>query len=401
MEALTNDQLKFLEILAAALKGEQFKGALTENIDSLRQIAAKQNMWPLILDCVSGQLKEHPRYNKYYSEALRAVTRQLKQEYRLNEICEALSNAGIPHIVLKGVSCKRYYPNPQSRTSGDEDILIPWEKYPATDKLLTSLGFQCEDAFTPQQAREEREAHYRAGDNSLYLEVHLNAVGRENKRNRRLNEYFDDAFSHTEQAAFDEYTFYVLEPTWQLMHLFSHFYRHFYEQGAGIRQMVDILMCIRKDGERIRWEKIERFLRESHTEKLFAAMLQTGRHYLKMELIVPDKLQKKTDPVPLLYDMFEGGAFGDAREERKYMEIVSSEVDSGKAAMAEALFPSRIKLSYRYPKLYEKPFLYPVYIVRRWVDLISEYGGNKRKLELVQKGLKQGKDRKRMLKFYR
>ena len=56
-------------------------------------------------------------------------------------------------------------------------------------------GYTSEDEFDPDKVQDEREVHYRAANGTLYLEVHLNAIGRENQQ-QRLTDSFDDALDH-------------------------------------------------------------------------------------------------------------------------------------------------------------------------------------------------------------
>lgn len=96
-----------------------------------------------------------------------AIRQQVVQSEELASVCELLESEDIRYVVLKGVSCRRYYPNPDARPSGYEDILIDWRDYRKCDSLLKENGYICEDEFDPDKVQDEREAHYRAANGTL------------------------------------------------------------------------------------------------------------------------------------------------------------------------------------------------------------------------------------------
>lgn len=51
------------------------------------------------------------------------IRQQVVQSEKLACVCELLEPENIRYVILKGLSCRRYYPNPDARPSGDEDIL--------------------------------------------------------------------------------------------------------------------------------------------------------------------------------------------------------------------------------------------------------------------------------------
>lgn len=408
---MNTQQRDFLKIISAALINQppDFLGyQLPENWKRLHKISSEQKLSPMIYD----QLYRLPAFQrapdslqqKWMGEAVAAAGRQVIQTESFARVCEELTRRGIRYVVLKGISCRVWYAHPELRPSGDEDILIDPENLKVCHEVLRELHFTNEESINVPDIEEEQEITYLAQDGSLYLEVHLNAIGKENAMQKQLNEQFTNLLDKTEQITFEGHNFYVLEPTGQMIQLMSHFYKHLYGSGVGVRQMIDLLLGIQKLSDRIDWDKFGQFLKEHHMQKLFAAILNAGTDYLHLELenIPGTFIRKKVRPEALLDDMFAGGIYGfGENNDRKLSGFTAVEIDSGENKWKRILFPSRIRLGDRYPKLREKPYLYPYFVVKRWFELFLEYGSGKEKRELLKKRMSIAEKRKQVLNYYR
>ena len=401
----------FLKIISAALTGQtaEFTGYRTEEEwKCLYKISVHQNLSPMIYE----QIYRLALYtvvapdirNQWMSETVAAAGRQIVQTERFAKLCETLQEHGIRYVVLKGISCKIWYPKSELRPSGDEDILIDPGDLQKVDEILKTLHFINEESIHVPDVKEEQEISYLAQDNSLYVEVHLNVIGKENQMQRHLNSRFYDSLDQTEEIMFEGHRFFVLEPTTQMIQLMSHFYKHFYGSGVGVRQMIDLILGTQKLSGRIDWKQFEKFLEESHMRKLFAAILNAGTDYLHLDLSMVPKgfVNKSVRPEILMEDMFTGGIYGfGENNDRKLAGFSAVAIDSGESKWKRILFPSRIRLGSRYPKLREKPFLYPCYILRRWWELFGEYGTGREKRKLLKKRMTIARKRDKVLKYYR
>lgn len=408
---MNTQQRDFLKIISAALTNQppDFQGyQLAEDWKRLHKITSEQKLLPMVYD----QLYRLPAFQKapvslqqkWMGEALAAAGKQVIQIESFAQVCDELTRRRIRYVVLKGISCRVWYAQPELRPSSDEDILIDLENLQACHEVLRELQFINEKALDVPDIQEEQEITYLAQDGSLYLEVHLNAIGKENEMQKLLNEQFTNLLDKTEKITFEGHDFFVLKPTEQMIQLMSHFYKHLYGSGVGIRQMIDLLLGIQKLSERIDWDKFGQFLKDHHMQKLFAAILNAGTDYLHLEFenIPRMFIRKKVRPEALLDDMFAGGIYGfGENNDRKLSGFAAVEIDSGENKWKRILFPSRIRLGDRYPKLREKPYLYPYFVVKRWFELFLEYGSGKEKRELLKKRMSIAEKRKQVLNYYR
>ena len=246
---MNTQQRDFLKIISAALINQppDFQGyQLAEEWKYLHKISSDQKLSPMVYD----QLYRLPTFQKapvslrqkWMEEAIAAAGKQVIQTETFARICEELTKQGIRYVVLKGISCRVWYDQPELRPSGDEDILIDLENLQLCHEVLREFNFINEKALDVPDIQEEQEITYLAQDGSLYLEVHLNAIGQENAMQKQLNEQFTNLLDKTEKITFEGHDFFVLKPIEQMIQLMSHFYKHFYGSGVGVRQMVDLLL---------------------------------------------------------------------------------------------------------------------------------------------------------------
>jgi hypothetical protein len=100
---------------------------------------------------------------------LLAATQSLTVDLVTAEVMTALTNAGVPSILLKGPSVALWlYPGGAGRCYVDSDILVPLEGWAAAGRVLASLGFidwmagttadEQDPAATPWQRSRDRAA---------------------------------------------------------------------------------------------------------------------------------------------------------------------------------------------------------------------------------------------------
>lgn len=403
-------ELTFFDLLAKNLVCKEHEALLPSSVEDwqlLYKIAKSQKLWAVVFEevCSTSEYLSLPAdlQMAWLQEAVSSSASQIIQANELSRICKILADENIKYTVLKGITCRRYYPNPNSRPSGDEDIIIDWRDYKKCDKLLLDNGYDCEDNYDFNDIENKREAHYIHKEGLLYLEVHFNAIGRENQRQERLNASFEDVFNHTVVMNYEEYQLTVLEPTYQIMHLLSHFYRHLYECGVGVRQMLDILMTLRAEYQNVNWNALKKFLDETRMNKIFATILNTGKKYFNMDLsFVPEMLwNEEIDPEPLLEDMIDGGIYGHGDDnKRKLAGNFTLDIDTNQSNIFKVLFPPKARLAGRYPILNRHPSLYLVLDVARWFEILKEYGKDKESRSVLKQRVKIGKERKSMLEKY-
>ena len=61
---------------------------------------------------------------------------------------------GLTPLIVKGIVCRDLYPNPDLRTSNDEDLYIPRDRFGKMDEFLQAEGFMREELIKDKVYQE-------------------------------------------------------------------------------------------------------------------------------------------------------------------------------------------------------------------------------------------------------
>ena len=138
-------------------------------------------------------------------------------------------------------------------------------------------------------------------------------------------------------------------------------------------------------------------------KNIFSAIVEAGIKYFNVEpKEIPENMwDRDVNPYDMIMDMLEGGIYGRAADTgRKFTGYFSLELDTGHNVWLKILFPSQQRLANRYPVLYHRKYLYAVYVVERWFQLLKEYCANKKAVNDFKLKIKAGKERSNKLGQY-
>jgi hypothetical protein len=150
---------------------------------------------------------------------LRSQARALQMDVQLGEIMEALRQAGVRVVVLKGPALARtVYPHIATRPSSDLDLLVAPEMVPTARSILERLGYTCLDRkydFAKHFYCEERFMSQVNTQSRRMIELHwfLYPVFRP-----RIEASIRDLIDRAVTIAAGPVTFDVLHPVDALMH---------------------------------------------------------------------------------------------------------------------------------------------------------------------------------------
>jgi hypothetical protein len=251
---------------------------------------------------------------------------------------------------VKGIICRNLYPLPDHRPSGDEDLLIPADRFPLAQQVLTAFGMETEETHA-----EAYEVPYRKTGSPLYLELHRHLFPPESEAYGDMNRFFENAFDRAVPVEIRGSIVYTLDYTDHLFYLICHALKHFLHSGFGIRQVCDIILFANAYGHRVDWLQVLENCRAIHGEKFAAALFRIGSRYLVFDpdkAAYPEAWRKiPVDEQPMLEDLLSGGLYGDASLSRKRSSHITLDAvgarkqgRKAKGAIAAALFPPAANL---------------------------------------------------------
>lgn len=264
---MTKEFETLLYLFGDSALGRKSRISSVDNPDKLIDMAVKQGIW----SCIYPTLDEICDVKKYYFDFLAHVSKSIaRNEFTLNVLYEAMKE-GIELCILKGVAVASLYSNPDYRVSSDTDILINKKDEKKMEKFLLSNGYDVK--------KRKRNDHHMKANHPIggLLEIHIS-----------LNDEVTEKIAFSGMIKYDEpYTdinisgrkFYTLGINDNLIFLTSHYIRHLIGGGSSIRQMMDLLLYMKKHEDEINFDYYENILKELKYEKLINTVKAIGVKY--------------------------------------------------------------------------------------------------------------------------
>lgn len=404
----------FLNILKQALRGEKATGCEDITLQQWQRLFAMaeiHSVVPLFYETVYNVpvLKEarEPFIHLAKRKVLNQVMIQTMKTSEFLLLNEKMQEAGVKPLVVKGIVCRDLYPRPDHRPSGDEDILIPEEKFEVCHQVMQDFGMAatCEE----DKIAASHEVPYRKEGSPLYIEMHKHLFPPESKAYGYLNDFFLQAHDRAISLEIQGQTVHTLEYTDNLFYMLCHALKHFIHSGFGIRQVCDIVLFAMRYGKHIDWNRIMKNCRAINAEYFAASLFKIGIKHLGFD---PDAAcwteewkSLNVDETDMLRDLLDGGLYGDSDMSRKHSSNITLDAAAAqhkgkksKNSVAVSLFPAKDSMVDNYPYLKKHSYLLPV----AWASRILKYAVERpvKKGNNAVASLKIGHDRVKLMEQY-
>lgn len=304
---------QFLSLLKVSLCDDKPNPKDFENTDWnwIFKMAQKQTVIPLILDGLSVLPKEvhpgMPQKMKMMAYVQSVEKTNLKHRQVIGRINGILKENGIEVVFMKGQTTALRYPNPLHRQPGDIDFVVDKSKFDETLDILDKIGRTDRELI--------HEHHGMAYVEGIPIEPHYKIHNYQRPSTDRViqklfNEVFPSELIYTD---IDGYEIPILPPTFESVFLISHMVNHIYEEGLGLRQVIDYSLFLKKNGMVIDWKRHEEYLKEMRMTKAWRIFTCLCIDYLglKTEAAIKDFSNKeKKDAKRLFEDIMRLGNFG-------------------------------------------------------------------------------------------
>lgn len=269
--------------------------------EEIRKHALAQGIWTMVF----SELSRYCDVSAFKAEVTNGVMKAMVQKEFTLGILKKLSEQGIRCCILKGAVVSACYKNPELRISSDTDILIDPKDEEAVCKFLSENGYAVETRLPNHHHLGAR--HPLGG----LLEVHVMLYSSITKEVLFNNlDMYDEPW---EEIKINGETYHTLGVNDNLMYLTAHYIKHLVNSGGGVRQMMDLLLFIEKNKERIDFEKYENILKELKYDKLIDVVKTIGAKYFGFDYEIKEEALAKK----ILTDTEEGGIFGHQTDTRK------------------------------------------------------------------------------------
>lgn len=205
-------------------------------IEAVEKIAAEGHMdycllAPLMKFSLPPETVERLRTKILYS-----TMKTLQQVCAARELQAALEAAGIRNQLLKGAVMKQMYPRPELREMSDIDIMLYEDSFDKAEQILFGMGYQ----------KEQAVKHHVIFKKNPYLVVEMHWSLYEETVDKEQYLYYKNQF-RAQLKPGCEYS-YEFSAEDFYVYLISHMAKHFYENGCGIRNLMDIYIYQQKYG---------------------------------------------------------------------------------------------------------------------------------------------------------
>ena len=354
---MTPEKLLFALLRLAVCGGEpdeETKSACTP--DALKRVCALARRHDLahLVGYAAGKaaLPDGEAVSELRQTAALAVFRHARLDNELRHIEEALEQAGIDFLPLKGAVIRDLYPEPWMRTSGDIDVLVRKADLERAAALLAGrLSYRTDG---------ERNYHdlLLVAPSGVHVELHFSIQENTAGIDTLLARVWD--YARPAQGCRHELTdeFFVF-------HLIAHMSYHFAHGGCGIRPLLDVFLLLRQRA--VDEGVLREYLRQGCVERFYDCVL---------ELIGAWFENRPHTPVTEAMAEFilSGGTYGS----RIQRQAVAQEREGGKVRyLLSRVFMPYSAMKQKYPILRSCPALLPFMQVRRWVELF--FGGRLRR----------------------
>ena len=299
-------------------KGMPAKPLEDADFNEIIRLANLQGAWQTVFYAVKSSenanlmpkelLKE---YNARY--LLSCISNQQKLEY-INAVTQKMEDSGISVCILKGQSLASLYAQPDTRISGDVDMLVNTKDEQKAIDILRDEGFDVE--IRPESSNHSKCTHPALGVIELHVSLYYDIMS---------DVWFDNIEMLTEDFTVingvktlgitDNYIYVVL-----------HAVKHFLSNGLGLRQIMDLLLFTKEYKDKINKERVQFVFSHLKYQQFINNLYGIGIEYLgfkKDDLFECD--YNKEQMLKILEDVEIGGLFGKNESERKdFFEIYNS-----------------------------------------------------------------------------
>lgn len=163
----------------------------------------------------------------------RQMAHFLRLLYAQAALVRLLQEKGLHPVILKGCAAAIYYPQPELRTMGDVDLLMPPEEFDRCLQIMT------EDGYVIPKKEHFKGYHVEMLKGGMHFEVHHKPAGvEENERGEYFMQLILQGFSNIKYNEVSQSMIPMLPPLQNGLVLLLHIEKHL-KEGLGLRQIID------------------------------------------------------------------------------------------------------------------------------------------------------------------
>ena len=151
----------FIDILRSAMTQtscDMIEGLSTQDWEKIYDISQKQQLAPMIYQQIFSNesfQSSDPGFQQFWKgDTIDQAGNQARKSILFLMLFDKMRQNGLTPLIVKGIVCRDLYPNPDLRTSNDEDLYIPRDQFGKMDEFLQAEGFMREELIKDKVYQE-------------------------------------------------------------------------------------------------------------------------------------------------------------------------------------------------------------------------------------------------------
>lgn len=211
--------------------------------------------------------------------------RNKQQLENMKAFCGRLIHDGCTVMLIKGQANALYYPKPLYRSTGDIDIYM-FDSYEKGNQLAKEYGAKVDDHWY-----KHTQIHY-MGE---MFENHSRFVHtREGKRSKLLDVSIKETLNEEKCETFPDSGILLPPVMFCAKFLTYHAFAHFISEGLLLKQVVDWVMFLNKEKDRIDWKQLYSFVDKFYLRRFLDVMNDIAAH--QFGVILPEPVVTTNSP---------------------------------------------------------------------------------------------------------
>lgn len=306
--------------------------------------AYAQNISGIIAESVLRLPPElQPENTELWNEGMMQTLFLMSQKFaEFGRISKLFVNSGIEVVCLKGIVTKDLYPVPELRVMGDFDLFVKKSQINTVSDILRNEGYEI----------LKEPVGITAKKGGIMWEIFFT-----------LEQEFRENTLAYDEKLFDEKVsigngLYRLNNTHMLSHMILHFGQHLIYTGSGIRNLLDIVIFVKKYKDETDFEEVKRICADNYFERLYQYVMTAVDEIFGVSVEHEDYEIKQFIDI-----LLEGGVFGEAAN--NVMARQTSRQIGNVGMIRRVFFPTCEMLETSYSYLKKHRWLLPVAWVHR------------------------------------
>lgn len=282
---MTTAEKDFIELIKLGA-GLVHEAALSDypDWDAIYHLAEGHAVLGILADALNDDDANQTAVRKrLWEDSLEIVRRGRQVNEVLGHVVGYLRKNGVETLLQKGQGVAQCYPNPLLRMSGDIDLLVREEDFEIAKELLRQkLPLVDDDHYY-----KDLHSTFRCGE--VEIELHATEFGSRNQETReRYRALCREMFREGNFRSYEcEGVAIRLAPaTFDAFYIFLHLVKHYYLQGIGFRQVLDLCLFLKTNDHEIDYDRINAWTEEFGLQKEWVAFTDVWHNELLVSLVI-------------------------------------------------------------------------------------------------------------------